>query len=39
MLHEFLPQSSIVETFIPIGINIRNHDKFSNVSCEYDSTN
>jgi hypothetical protein len=27
MFHELLPHSSIGETFIPIGINTRNHDK------------
>jgi len=39
MFHELLPHSSIGETFIPIGINTRNHDKLSNVACEYVSTN
>jgi hypothetical protein len=39
MFHEPLPHSSIGETFIPIGINTRNHDKLSNVTCEYASTN
>jgi hypothetical protein len=39
MFHELLPHSSIGETFIPIGINTRNHDKLSNVACEYASTN
>jgi hypothetical protein len=39
MFHEFLPHSSIGEAFIPIGINKRNHDKLSNVTCEYASTN
>ncbi len=35
MFHELLSHSSIGETFIPIGINTRNHDKLSNVACEY----
>jgi hypothetical protein len=39
MFHGLLPHSSIGETFIPIGINTRNHDKLSNVACEYASTN
>jgi hypothetical protein len=39
MFHELLPHSSIGETFIPIGINTNNHDKLSNVACEYASTN
>jgi len=39
MFHELLPHSSIGETFIPIGINTRNHDKLSNVTSEYASTN
>ncbi len=39
MFYEFLPHSSIGETFIPIGINTRNHYKLSNVACEYASTN
>jgi len=39
MFHELLPHSSIGETFIPIAINTRNHDKLSNVPCEYASTN
>jgi len=39
MFHELLPHSSIGETFIPISINTRNHDKLSNVACEYASTN
>jgi hypothetical protein len=38
MFHELLPHSSIGETFIPIGINTKNHDKLSNVACEYAST-
>jgi hypothetical protein len=39
MFHELLPHSSIGETFIPIGINTKNHDKLSNVTREYASTN
>jgi hypothetical protein len=39
MFLELLPRSSIGETLIPIGINTRNHDKLSNVTCEYISTN
>jgi hypothetical protein len=39
MFHEILPHSSIGETFIPIGINQKNHNKLSNVTCEYASTN
>jgi len=39
MFHELLPHSSIGETFIPIGIYTINHDKLSNVACEYASTN
>jgi len=39
MFHELLPHSSIGETFIPISINTNNHDKLSNVACEYASTN
>jgi hypothetical protein len=39
MFHELLPHSSIGETFNPIGINTRNHDKLSNDACEYASTN
>jgi len=39
MFHELLPHSSMGETFIPININTRNHDKLSNVACEYASTN
>jgi hypothetical protein len=39
MFHELLPHSSIGETFIPIGINTRKHDKLSYVACEYASTN
>jgi len=39
MFHELLPHSSMGETFIRIGINTRNHDKLSNVACEYASTN
>jgi hypothetical protein len=39
MFHELLPHSSIGEAFILIGINTRNHDKLSNVACEYASTN
>jgi hypothetical protein len=39
MFHELLSHSSIGETFISIGINTRNHDKLSNVACEYASTN
>jgi hypothetical protein len=39
MFHELLSHSSIGETFNPIGINSRNHDKLSNVTCEYASTN
>jgi len=39
MFHELLPHSSIDETFIPIGINTKNPDKLSNVTCEYASTN
>jgi hypothetical protein len=39
MFHELLPHSSIGETFIPNGINIRNHDKLSNVACEHALTN
>jgi hypothetical protein len=39
MFHELLPHSSIGETFYPIGINSINHDKLSNVACEYASTN
>jgi hypothetical protein len=39
MFHELLSHSSIGETFIPIGINTKNHDKLSNVACEYASTN
>jgi hypothetical protein len=35
MFHELLPHSSIGETFIPIGINTKNHNKLSNVTCEY----
>jgi hypothetical protein len=38
MFHELLPHSLIGETFVPIGINTRNHDKLSNVTCEYAST-
>jgi hypothetical protein len=39
MFHELLPHSSIGETFNPIGINTRSHDKLSNVACDYASTN
>jgi hypothetical protein len=39
MFNEFLPHSSIGEAFIPLGINKINHDKLSNVTCEYASTN
>jgi hypothetical protein len=39
MFLELLPHSSIGETFIPISINTKNHDKLSNVPCEYASTN
>jgi hypothetical protein len=39
MFYELLPHSSIGETFILIGMNTRNHDKLSNVACEYASTN
>jgi hypothetical protein len=39
MFNEFLSHSSIGEAFIPIGINKTNHDKLSNVTCEYASTN
>jgi hypothetical protein len=39
MFHELLLHSSIGETFIPIGINTRKHDKLSYVACEYASTN
>jgi hypothetical protein len=38
MFCELLPRSSIGETFISIGVNTRNHDKLSNVTCEYAST-
>jgi hypothetical protein len=39
MFHELLPHSSTGKTFIPIDKNTRNHDKLSNVTCEYASTN
>jgi hypothetical protein len=39
MFHELLSHSSIGETLVPIGINTRNHDKLSNVACEYTLTN
>ncbi len=39
MFHDLLPHSSIGETFYPIGINSKHHDKLSNVACEYASTN
>jgi hypothetical protein len=39
MFHELLPHSWIGETFIPIAVNTKNHDKLSNVTCEYASTN
>jgi len=39
MFHELLPHSSINERFFPIGINTRNHDKLSNVACQYASIN
>jgi len=39
MFRELLPHSSIGKRFIPIHINTRNHDKLSNVACEYASTN
>jgi hypothetical protein len=39
MFHELLPHSSIGETFIPIAINTRSHDKLFNVACEHASTN